>query len=158
VTAKEDDALVIFSDGACSGNPGPGGWAARLRYPDGQVRELGGPVADTTNNRMEIQAAIEGLQAASANGFAGPIVMVTDSEYLRKGITEWIHNWKRRGWLTAAKKPVLNQDLWRRLDDLNARRVQWRYTRGHAGDPDNERCDELAHAFSQGQTPSLDAG
>ena len=111
--ASQDDALVIFSDGACSGNPGPGGWATRMRYPDGRVRELGGAVADTTNNRMEILAAMEGLKSAAADGYDGRIVLVTDSEYLRKGITEWIHNWKRRGWRTAAKKPVLNQDLWR---------------------------------------------
>jgi ribonuclease HI len=81
--------------------------------------------------------------------------MVTDSEYLRKGITEWIHNWKRRGWMTAAKKPVLNQDLWRELDEINNRSVEWRYTKGHAGNPDNERCDELAHGFSQGHEMEL---
>lgn len=159
MTSSAEGALVIFSDGACSGNPGPGGWAARLRYPDGHVRELGGPVPSTTNNRMELLAAIEGLKAATAGGaFDGAVVMVTDSEYLRKGITEWIHNWKRRGWLTAAKRPVLNQDLWRQLDDLNHRTVRWRYTKGHAGDPDNERCDALAHAFSQGCAPPLQEG
>ena len=150
-----DQALVIFSDGACSGNPGPGGWATRMRYADGRVRELGGAVADTTNNRMEILSAMEGIKAAVADGHDGPIVMVTDSEYLRKGITEWIHNWKRRGWVTAAKKPVLNQDLWRELDTINNRSIEWRYTKGHAGDPDNERCDELAHGFSQGQDMEL---
>ena len=150
--SSADDALVIYSDGACSGNPGPGGWAALLHYPDGRKRELGGAVADTTNNRMEILAAIEGLKAADTTD---AVVMITDSEYLRKGITEWIHNWKRRGWMTAAKKPVLNQDLWRQLDTLNNRAVEWRYTKGHAGDPGNERCDELAHAFSQGYDPEL---
>ncbi len=144
--------LVIYSDGACSGNPGPGGWAALLRYPDGRTRELGGAVPDTTNNRMELQAAIEGLKAAAG---AGAVVMVTDSEYLRKGITEWIHGWKRRAWRTAAKKPVLNQDLWHALDGLNSGAVEWRYTRAHAGDPGNERCDEIAHAFSQGREPQL---
>ncbi|MCH2660537.1 ribonuclease HI [bacterium] len=146
------DKLTIFSDGACSGNPGPGGWAARLLYHDGRINELGGYAADTTNNRMELQAAIEGLKAAGA-GMA--ITMVTDSEYLRKGITEWIHSWKRRGWRTAAKKPVLNQDLWRELDTLNSPDIEWRYTRGHSGDPDNERCDEIAQAFSRGDTPPL---
>ena len=144
--------LVIYSDGACSGNPGPGGWAALLRYSDGRTRELGGAVPDTTNNRMELQAAIEGLKAAAG---AGAVVMVTDSEYLRKGITERIHGWKRRGWKTAAKKPVLNQDLWHALDGLNSGAVEWRYTRAHAGDPGNERCDEIAHAFSQGREPQL---
>ena len=146
------DKLTIFSDGACSGNPGPGGWAARLLYEDGRINELGGHATDTTNNRMELQAAIEGLKSAG-DGMA--ITMVTDSEYLRKGITEWIHSWKRRGWRTAAKKPVLNQDLWRELDALNSPDIEWRYTRGHSGDPDNERCDEIAQAFSRGGTPSL---
>jgi len=126
--APQDDTLVIFCDGACSGNPGPGGWATRMRYPDGRTRELGGAVADTTNNRMEILAAMEGLKSAAADGYQGRIVLVTDSEYLRKGITEWIHNWKRRGWMTAAKKPVLNQDLWRELDGLDTRAVEWRYS------------------------------
>lgn len=155
MTQTGDDALVIHSDGACSGNPGPGGWATHMRYPEGLVRELGGAVPDTTNNRMELLGAIEGLKAAAAAGHAGPIVMVTDSEYLRKGITQWIHNWKRRGWMTAAKKPVLNQDLWKELDGLSNGSVEWRYTKGHAGDPTNERCDEIAHAFSQGETPQL---
>jgi ribonuclease HI len=153
--ASTDGALVIFSDGACSGNPGPGGWATRLRYPDGRVHELGGAEEATTNNRMEIRAAMEGLKRAAAEGYEGPVVMVTDSQYLRKGITEWIHNWKRKGWVTAAKKPVLNQDLWRELDGLNHRAVEWRYTKGHAGDPDNERCDEIAHGFSQGRDVPL---
>ena len=146
------DTLTIFTDGACSFNPGPGGWAARLLYGDGRVVELGGFVPETTNNRMELQAAIEGLRVAPSDV---AITLVTDSEYLRKGITEWIHGWKKRGWLTAAKKPVLNQDLWRSLDQLNTPAVQWQYTEGHAGDPDNERCDQIAQAFSRGETPSL---
>ena len=144
--------VTIFTDGACSFNPGPGGWAARLLYGDGRVEELGGFVPETTNNRMELQAAIEGLRAAPADV---PITLVTDSEYLRKGITEWIHGWKRRGWRTAAKKPVLNQDLWRTLDQLNTPAIQWQYTQGHAGDPDNERCDQIAQAFARGETPYL---
>ncbi len=144
--------VTIFTDGACSFNPGPGGWAARLLYGDGRVVELGGFVPETTNNRMELQAAIEGLKAAPSDV---NITLVTDSEYLRKGITEWIHGWKRRGWRTAAKKPVLNQDLWRTLDQLNTPTIQWQYTRGHAGDPDNERCDQIAQAFSRGETPDL---
>lgn len=150
--------LTIFSDGACLRNPGPGGWAARLLYGDGRICELGGHVPDTTNNRMELQAAIEGLKAAAigaaAEGLA--ITMVTDSEYLRRGITEWIHSWKRRGWRTAAKKPVLNQDLWRELDELNSPENDWQYTRGHAGDPDNERCDEIAQAYARGESPHLE--
>lgn len=143
---------IIFTDGACSGNPGPGGWAARIKHPDGSVHELGGAEAQTTNNRMELFAVIQALEATAD---ADAITIVTDSEYVRKGITEWIHGWKRRGWKTAAKKPVLNQDLWRRLDSLNNPRVTWQYTKGHAGDPDNERCDEIAHGFSQGRPPQL---
>ena len=150
--SKPAQTVTIFTDGACSFNPGPGGWAARLLYGDGRVEELGGFVPETTNNRMELQAAIEGLKAAPS---AVAITLVTDSEYLRKGITEWIHGWKRRGWRTAAKKPVLNQDLWRSLDQLNTPAVQWQYTPGHAGDPDNERCDQIAQAFSRGETPYL---
>ena len=144
--------VTIFTDGACSFNPGPGGWAARLLYGDGRVVELGGFAPETTNNRMELQAAIEGLRAAPSDI---AITLVTDSEYLRKGITEWIHGWKRRGWRTAAKKPVLNQDLWCILDQLNTPAIQWQYTQGHAGDPDNERCDQIAQAFSRGETPYL---
>ena len=144
--------VTIFTDGACSFNPGPGGWAARLLYGDGRVEELGGFAPETTNNRMEMQAAIEGLKAAPSDI---AITLVTDSEYLRKGITEWIHGWKKRGWLTASKKPVLNQDLWQTLDQLNTPAVQWRYTPGHVGDPDNERCDQIAKAFARGETPSL---
>ncbi len=143
---------TIYTDGACSGNPGPGGWATRIRYADGCICELGGSAAETTNNRMELQAAIEGLKKIdSGHG----ITVVTDSEYVLKGITEWIHGWKRRDWRTAAKKPVLNQDLWRQLDALNSPSVRWKYTRGHAGDPDNERCDEIAQAFSRGEQPAL---
>ena len=144
--------LKIYSDGACSGNPGPGGWAARLKYEDGSLRELGGYEAETTNNRMELTAAIRALE--NADGSDG-LMVVTDSEYVLKGITQWIHGWKKRGWTTAAKKPVLNQDLWQQLDKLNNPGIKWEYTRGHAGDPDNERCDEIAQAFSRGDTPEL---
>ena len=148
-------SITIYSDGACSGNPGPGGWAARLKYADGRIRELGGAEPDTTNNRMELQAAIEGLRFAERGE---PVTMVTDSEYLLKGITRWIHGWKRKQWKTASRKPVLNQDLWRALDELNSSSVRWEYTRGHAGDPDNERCDEIAQAFSRGEQPLLEGG
>ena len=150
--ANPAQTLTIFTDGACSFNPGPGGWAARLLYGDGRIVELGGGAPATTNNRMELQAAIEGLRAAPPGS---AITLVTDSEYLRQGITQWIHGWKRRGWHTVAQKPVLNQDLWRTLDQLNTPAVQWQYTRGHAGDPDNERCDQIAQAFSRGETPFL---
>lgn len=146
------DELVIYTDGACSGNPGPGGWAARLKYPDGRLVELGGAESKTTNNRMELNAVIQALGTA---GDEESLTVVTDSEYVRKGITEWIHGWKRRGWLTAAKKPVLNQDLWKALDALNRPQISWRYIKGHAGDPDNERCDEIAQTFSRGGQPDL---
>lgn len=144
--------VTIFSDGACIGNPGPGGWAARLKYPDGRILEIGGADPDTTNNRMELLAAIQGLEKAAG---IPAITLVTDSEYLRNGITKWIHGWKRRNWQTAAKKPVLNQDLWRQLDRLNGSHVTWKHTRGHAGNPDNERCDTIAQTFARGGTPKL---
>ena len=144
--------ITIYSDGACSGNPGPGGWAARIKYPDGRIHELGGADPQTTNNRMELQAAIEALTFVRMDD---DIMMVTDSEYMLKGITQWIHNWKKKGWKTAAKKPVLNQDLWKALDALNNKCIKWEYTRGHSGDEDNERCDEIAQAFSREEQPKL---
>ena len=137
-------SLVIYTDGACSGNPGPGGWGV-LMQSGGKARELSGGEAQTTNNRMEMTAAIRALEAIKP-GYRGGVVLYTDSTYLLKGITEWIHGWKRRGWKTSAKKPVLNADLWRELDALNsARDVEWRWVKGHAGDPGNERADELAN-------------
>ena len=144
--------ITIYSDGACSGNPGPGGWAGRVKYPDGRIHELGGADPQTTNNRMELQAAIEALRFVHTDD---DIMMVTDSEYMLKGITQWIHGWKKRGWKTAAKKPVLNQDLWKALDALNNKGIKWEYTRGHSGDKDNERCDEIAQAFSRDEQPKL---
>lgn len=134
--------VTIFTDGACSGNPGPGGWGALLRY--GKVeKELSGGAADTTNNRMEMTAVIEAL-AALRGGCE--VDLYTDSTYVQKGITEWIDNWKRRGWKTAARKPVKNQDLWQSLDEEAQRHdIDWRWVRGHTGDPGNERADELAN-------------
>lgn len=144
--------VIVYSDGACLGNPGPGGWAARLKFSDGHIMELGGAAAETTNNRMEMTAAIEALKRLRD---CPAVIMVTDSEYLRKGITQWIHGWKRRGWVTAARKPVLNRDLWQTLDALNHSGIGWEYVRGHAGHPDNERCDQLAQAFARGEQPRL---
>jgi ribonuclease HI len=135
------DAVQIFTDGACSGNPGPGGWGAILRYK-GKERELKGGEKDTTNNRMEMMAVIQGLTALTR-----PCVVeiYTDSEYVKKGMTEWIRGWKARGWKTADKKPVKNEDLWRALDAAAARhQVSWHWVRGHAGHPENERADQLA--------------
>lgn len=153
---------AIYTDGACSGNPGPGGWGTVIYFEDEAVHELGGYAAQTTNNRMEMQAAIAGLAFFLATEKAQPIEIFTDSEYVKKGITEWISGWKRRGWKTAAKKPVLNQDLWIELDRLNqaatqqgGQPVRWTYVRGHAGNVGNERCDTIARGFSLGKTASL---
>jgi ribonuclease HI len=133
--------VQLFTDGACSGNPGPGGWGAILRFK-GIDKELWGGEPQTTNNRMEMMAAIAGLEALTR-----PCVVeiYTDSEYVKKGMTEWLRGWKARGWKTADKKPVKNEDLWRRLDEAAARHtVSWHWVRGHSGHPENERADELA--------------
>jgi ribonuclease HI len=135
-------AVQIWTDGACRGNPGPGGWGALLRFGVHE-KELHGGEAETTNNRMELLAAIRALESLTR---PCEVVLTTDSEYLRRGITEWIDNWKRRGWMTANKKPVLNRDLWERLDLAVAQhRIDWRWVRGHTGHPENERADALAN-------------
>ena len=135
--------VVIHSDGACHGNPGPGGWAAVLTS-GAHVRELSGGVAATTNNRMELQAAIEALSALKQPCM---VEFHTDSNYLRDGITKWVRGWKRNGWRTQAKQPVKNEDLWRQLDAAaSAHQVRWHWVKGHAGDTGNERCDALATA------------
>ncbi len=134
--------VEIYSDGACRGNPGPGGWGALLRY-EGTERPLCGGELDTTNNRMELRAAIEALRALKQ---PCQVVITTDSQYVRQGITEWLPNWKRRNWMTSARKPVKNADLWRALDEECARHsVEWRWVRGHSGHPENERADALAN-------------
>jgi ribonuclease HI len=140
--------LYAYTDGACSGNPGPGGWGALLIAHDGdkvvKERALSGGEADTTNNRMELLAAISALETL---GRATAITIVTDSAYVKDGITSWIHGWKRRGWKTSANKPVKNEDLWRRLDSAVAQhQVRWEWVKGHAGHVENERADELARA------------
>ena len=134
--------VVIYTDGACKGNPGPGGWGAWLRFGD-QERELFGGELITTNNRMELTAVISALSALKRRC---KVTLYTDSEYVRKGISEWISGWKSRGWLTAERKPVKNIELWQRLDALASQHeVQWRWVKGHAGDPGNERADRLAN-------------
>ncbi|MEQ8433389.1 MAG: ribonuclease HI [Oceanicaulis sp.] len=133
--------VVIHTDGACSGNPGPGGWGAILEY-GGKEKELSGAEGETTNNRMELMAAIVALETLKR---PCTVRLVTDSTYVRDGVTKWIHGWKKNGWKTAAKKPVKNEDLWRRLDAANERHdVKWEWVKGHAGHPENERADELA--------------
>ena len=134
--------IEIYTDGACRGNPGPGGWGALL-LADGGERELCGGEADTTNNRMELMAAIEALNALKRSC---EVVLYTDSEYVQKGIKEWMQQWKARGWKTAGRKPVKNADLWRDLDSAAARhQIDWQWVKGHAGVPGNERADELAN-------------
>jgi len=149
--------LYAYTDGACSGNPGPGGWGAILIARDGDAvvkeRELSGGAALTTNNKMELMAAIVSLEA-----LAGPskITVLTDSSYVKDGITKWIFGWKSRGWQTAAKKPVKNEDLWKRLEAATTRHdVTWEWVKGHAGHPENERADELARG---GMAPFKTAG
>ena len=138
----DDQKIEMFTDGACRGNPGPGGWGVMLRF-NSTEKELFGGEAQTTNNRMELMAAIRGLEALTK---PCSVVLTTDSQYVMKGITEWMENWKRRGWKTAAKKPVKNVDLWQRLSSaLEKHEVEWQWVRGHTGHPENERADELAN-------------
>ena len=140
--------LFAWTDGACSGNPGPGGWGVLLRAMDGdrivKERELSGGEADTTNNRMELMAAISALETLTRSS---EITITTDSAYVKNGVSGWIHGWKKNGWKTADRKPVKNVDLWQRLDTAQARhKVTWAWIKGHAGHPENERADELARA------------
>jgi ribonuclease HI len=140
--------ITIYTDGACSGNPGPGGWGAWLQYGDHE-KELCGGEPDTTNNRMELTAAIKALSALKKD--SSQVALYTDSVYVRDGITSWIHNWKKNGWRTAKKKPVKNDDLWRELDALiNQHQITWHWVKGHAGDPGNERADMLANRGMDG--------
>ncbi len=140
------EVVHIWTDGACLGNPGPGGWGALLRF-NGRERELSGGEALTTNNRMELMAAIEALDALKR---PCEVILTTDSQYVRQGITGWLHNWKRNGWKTAARKPVKNADLWQRLDESTRRhQIRWDWVKGHSGHPENERADALASAAAR---------
>ncbi|MBK9435003.1 MAG: ribonuclease HI [Micrococcales bacterium] len=135
------DTVHVFTDGACSGNPGPGGWGAVLRWGDHE-KELFGGETDTTNNRMELMAAISALESLTRES---KVVVTTDSTYVMKGITTWVRDWKRRNWMTSSRKPVKNVDLWKRLDDAVARHeVSWEWVKGHSGHPENEPADERA--------------
>lgn len=133
--------VEIFSDGACSGNPGPGGYGTIMRFGE-HIKELSGYAAETTNNRMELMGAIVGLEALKK---PCTVTMTTDSQYVCKGMTEWLDGWKKKGWINSQRKPVLNRDLWERLDAaVNGHNVKWCWVKGHAGHSENERCDELA--------------
>ncbi len=153
---------AIYTDGACSGNPGPGGWGTVIYFVDGSVHEMGGYEPGTTNNRMEMQAAIAALQFLQQHTYDNDIQLNTDSKYLIQGITQWMRGWKRKGWKTAAGKAVLNKDLWLTLDELaqslktdQSIDIDWQYVKGHAGNVGNERCDEIARSFSQQRAISL---
>lgn len=151
---------VVFCDGAAKGNPGPGGWGVVIATADGAVTELGGNAPHTTNNRMELTAAIEAL--AHVRELTGPVDIYTDSTYVIKGIREWIHNWRRRGWTTMEGTPVSNRELWQRLDALVSERgrssLTWHYVRGHVGTPGNERVDAIADGLARGAEVTLYAG
>ncbi len=147
--------VAAACDGACSGNPGPGGWGALLRFEDGSRRELGGADPATTNNRMELTAALAVLEALRDLPRHPDLVLRTDSRYLIDGFEKWIGGWKRKGWRTASGGAVLNRDLWERLDAARLPGLALRHVRGHSGDPDNDRCDAIAVAFARGQTPTL---
>ena len=151
IQPKSVKKVQLITDGACLGNPGPGGWAAILRHGAAK-KEVYGCESHTTNNRMELKAAIEGLRTLKEKC---DVEVITDSEYVKNGITQWIHGWKRKGWLTAAKKPVVNQDLWKELDEqVNRHKTTWTWTKGHADHADNNRCDELATRAAREQRGS----
>ncbi len=146
---------TAYTDGACLGNPGPGGWGVRILYPDGGVRELCGMAAATTNNRMELQAAIEALQLLHSYPH---VAIFTDSRYVIDGLTKWLPAWRRRGWITTTNTPVKNRDLWMTLERLSHPGVRWQHVRGHSGDPNNERVDTIARAGAAGRCPALFCG
>lgn len=147
--------VAAATDGACSGNPGPGGWGALIRFEDGSVEEFGGSDPATTNNRMELQAALALLERLAELPRHPDLTLRTDSKYLIDGLGSWMAGWKRKGWKTAAGKPVLNQDLWQALDAARLPDVPLTYVKGHSGDPDNDRVDAIAVAYSKGGTPPL---
>jgi len=139
---KDNNIVHIFTDGACKGNPGPGGWGAIMKYGD-HVKELNGYSSKTTNNIMEITAVIEALKSLTR---PCAIILTTDSNYVKNGITQWIHNWKKKGWKTANKKPVKNKECWLQLDvEVQRHQIEWKWVKGHSGHPENERADELAN-------------
>lgn len=145
----------IYTDGACTGNPGPGGWGVVVYFQDGSIHEMGDAVSHTTNNKMEMQAAIAALKFLHDSQQTQPINLYTDSEYLINCMTKWVKGWKRKGWKKADGNPVQNQDLLETLDALNSKQVNWQHVRGHSGNVGNERCDVIARSFATGKIPSL---
>ncbi|MCP9824055.1 ribonuclease H [Synechococcus sp. EJ6-Ellesmere] len=158
MAAEPVRVVAAACDGACRGNPGPGGWGCLLRFEDGSVRELGGAAAATTNNRMELTAALALMEELRQMPLHPDLRLRTDSRYLIDGLTKWMPGWKRKGWRTASGGPVLNRDLWEELDRARLPGLSLAHVKGHSGDPDNDRCDEIAVAFSRGGSPDLAQG
>jgi len=140
--------ISIHTDGACSKNPGPGGWGVVIHFSDGSTKELGGGIRETTNNQMELQGAIAALEFLATHKQSTPVDLYTDSKYVLDGITKWIKGWKKNGWKTKDNKPVKNQEFWQQLDPLNSSNIRWHWVEGHSGDPDNERCDAIARSYT----------
>ena len=140
--------ISIHTDGACSKNPGPGGWGAVIHFSDGSTKELGGGIRETTNNQMELQGAIAALEFLATHQQSTSVDLYTDSKYVLDGITKWIKGWKKNGWQTKDNKPVKNQEFWQQLDRFNNPNVRWHWVEGHSGDPDNERCDAIARSYT----------
>ena len=155
MSKKQKLAISAATDGACSGNPGPGGWGALIRFQDGSEIEFGGFSPETTNNRMELQAALFVLKKLKKITFDPSITIKTDSKYLIDGLEKWMPNWKKKGWKTASGKAVLNQDLWKALDQPDLPKIKLEYVKGHSGEIDNERVDAIAVAFSKGRKIEL---
>jgi ribonuclease HI len=147
-SSEEAKIISIHTDGACSKNPGLGGWGVVIHFSDGSTKELGGGIRETTNNQMELQGAIAALEFLSTHKQSTPVDLYTDSKYVLDGITKWIKGWKKNGWKTKDNKPVKNQEFWQQLDPLNTSNIRWHWVEGHSGDPDNERCDAIARSYT----------
>lgn len=146
--ATDSQIVSIHTDGACSKNPGPGGWGVVVHFADGSIKELGGGLRETTNNQMELQGAIAALEFLANRKQSASVDLYTDSKYVLDGITKWIKGWKKNGWQTKDNKPVKNQEYWQQLDRLNSSNIRWHWVEGHSGDPDNERCDAIARSYT----------
>ncbi len=146
--SEKPKIISIHTDGACSKNPGPGGWGVVVHFSDGSTKEIGGGIRETTNNQMELQGAIAALEFLASHKQSTPVDLYTDSKYVLDGITKWIKGWKKNGWKTKDNKPVKNQEFWQQLDPLNSSNIRWHWVEGHSGDPDNERCDAIARSYT----------